>query len=69
MKPSKQQKATIQDVEREASRYIVYELGDCLWAGDPAYDERREQWTVPIHAQSLSPDVALGYVILDVARH
>jgi hypothetical protein len=65
MSSSKRQKVTAEEVEREASRYIVYELGDRLWAGEPVYDERSELWTVPIHSLSLPADVALEHLTLD----
>ncbi len=65
MSPSKQPRATATEVEREASRYLVQKLGDRLWAGEPTYDEDREQWTVPIHARSLPAHVVLGAILLD----
>jgi hypothetical protein len=65
MSPSKRPRVMADDVEREASRYIVYELGDQLWAGAPVYHERRNQWTVPLHARSLPVDVVLGEITLD----
>jgi hypothetical protein len=66
MLPFKQQKATTEDVEREASRYILHKLGDRLWAGKPVYDESRKQWRVPLHSRSLSADVTLSEMTLDV---
>jgi hypothetical protein len=59
------EKVTAEEVRREASRYIVHELGDRLWAGEPTYDERNERWAVPIHSRSLSADVTLGYITLN----
>jgi hypothetical protein len=56
---------TGEEVEREASRYLLHKLGDRLWAGEPFYDDRREQWNVPIHSRSLPADVVLGQIILD----
>lgn len=65
MSPPKQPEATADDITREASRYVVHHLGDQLWAGAPVYDERRTQWTVPLHARSLPADVVLGEITLD----
>jgi tetratricopeptide (TPR) repeat protein len=65
MAPSKRARATAADVECEAARYIVHELGDQLWAGDPTYDARHEQWTVPLHARSLPADEVLGRLSVD----
>jgi len=62
---SKKQVATAKEVQRKASRYLLEELGNRLWAGDPTYDERHEQWTVPIHSRSLPADVGLGQITLD----
>jgi len=66
MSTSESQKATAEQVEREASRYILHKLGDRLWAGEPAYEERRGQWKVNIHSRSLPTNVALGEITLDV---
>jgi hypothetical protein len=65
MLPTNQQRTTAEDVEREASRYILHKLGDRLWADEPVYDEQSEQWTVPIHSRSLPRDVTLGHITLD----
>ena len=65
MSPSKRPKATAEEVEREASRYILHELGNRLWAGTPIYDEHNEQWAVAIHSRSLSTAVELGHITLD----
>jgi len=67
MTQSQQRRATTEEVEREASRYIVHKLGDRLWAGEPTYDERHDQWNVAIHARGLSPDMVLDHLTLDVS--
>jgi len=64
MSSSKKQKATAEEVEQEASRYILYQLGDQLWAGEPIYDESHEQWTAPIRAKSLGAEVSVGEITL-----
>ncbi len=65
MSSTKKPTATREDVEREASRYILHELGDRLWAGDPVYDSASEQWSVPVHSLSLPEEVGLGQITLD----
>ena len=60
------QNATAEDVEREASGYILHNLGDRVFAGDPAFEQRSQQWTVPIRAAALSPGADLGKLTLDV---
>jgi hypothetical protein len=61
----KRQKATAEEVEREASGFILHKLGNRLWAGEPVYDERRKQWSVPIHSRSLPADKSLEQVTLN----
>lgn len=53
------------EVRHKASRYILEKFGDRLWAGQPAYDDRRARWTVPIHSRSLPAEVELGQMTLD----
>src|SRR5262245_24491723 len=67
MTASQQHRATSEEVEREASRYIVHHLGNRLWAGTPTYDERHDQWSVAIHARGFSPDVVLDHLTLDAS--
>lgn len=64
MSQSKRQ-ATVENVERESSYYILHKLGDRLWAGEPVYDEDQERWTVPIHSLSLPTEEVLGQITLD----
>jgi hypothetical protein len=65
MSSANKSKATRKDIEREASRYILHELGDRLWAGDPVYDKTRRLWSVPVHSLSLPQDVELGQITVD----
>ena len=65
MAASDRPKPTADDVRREASRYLAYELGDLLWPGEATYDEAANEWRVPIHSQSLPRDVVLDHLKLD----
>jgi hypothetical protein len=65
MTASNQPLATPEEVRRQASRYILEQLGNRLWADEPAYDEPLQRWTVPIHARALPEEVVLGEVLLD----
>ncbi|MEW6207327.1 MAG: hypothetical protein AB1631_03105 [Acidobacteriota bacterium] len=65
MSSTKKPTATREDVEREASHYILHELGDRLWAGTPVYDATSKLWTVPVHSLSLPKEVKLGQITVD----
>ena len=66
MTASNQSIATSEEVRRKASRYILEQLGNRLWAGEPGYDEQRQRWTVSIHSRSLPEEAVLGEVLLDL---
>src|SRR5262249_55908850 len=58
--PSSEGPLGADDVRRAASRRILEEFGHRLWAGEPAYDERQQRWTVPIHSRALPDQAVLG---------
>ena len=62
---TKQKILTTEEVRRKGSRYLLEELGNRLWAGVPAFDEARQQWTVSIHSHSVRPEVELGKLVLN----
>ena len=58
-------RATAEQVKQEALRHLFHELGSSLRLGAPAYNERHHHWTFSIQSRELSPDVALGHIVLD----
>ena len=66
MSPTKKPKAARVEIEREASRYILHELGDQLWAGNPVYDKTKRLWSVSVHSLSMPQDVELGRITLAI---
>ena len=65
MSNSTQRRATAEEVQRDASLYILQHLGDRLRAGIPIYDEHYKRWKVPIHSRSLPAEVELGHILLN----
>jgi hypothetical protein len=66
MTPSDECRATAEDVQREASRYVLHTLGDQMWAGVPVFNERQQRWSVPIHSRSLPEEVSVGEIEVDL---
>jgi hypothetical protein len=66
MTASNQSIVTSEEVRRKASRYILEQLGNRLWAGEPAHDQNLQRWSVPIHSRSLPEEAVLGEVLLDL---